>query len=256
MSNFATLSFTKLVEPIIKIENNNWINITNSVKTSKYNIVIAGNNHIFVGNGYQISEELNNGIISLNAVAQNLNEMKSNVVELITEKFFYQNYSTIYFSQVDNGTKRYLGILGSEVYIPDELQTLDFSIINKEVTLICKEIPETFNRELVKSLIIPTGVTEVNVSKFGGIVNATSVNISKSVTTIEMGTLENCKNISEITLPFLGSGDGKYTNIGYIWGAQMYNEHSLYVPVSLFKVELLGGTTIEKMPLMEYLLQN
>ncbi len=60
---------------------------------------------------------------------------------------------------------------------------------------------------------------------------------------IGIGAFEECNNLEEITLPFIGASfeDPDYTWFGYIFGAGGYEANSTYVPDSLKKVTITEG---------------
>ena len=62
---------------------------------------------------------------------------------------------------------------------------------------------------------------------------------------IGIGAFEDCNELEEITLPFIGAEfeDDKLTWFGYIFGAGSYEANSTYVPESLKKVTISEGIT-------------
>ena len=62
---------------------------------------------------------------------------------------------------------------------------------------------------------------------------------------IGIGAFEDCNELEEITLPFIGAEfeDDKLTWLGYIFGAGSYEANSTYVPESLKKVTISEGIT-------------
>ncbi len=67
-----------------------------------------------------------------------------------------------------------------------------------------------------------------------------------AVTCIEKGVFKNCESLTEITLPFVGAAlnGTENTHFGYIFGASSYLNNSSYVPKSLKKVTITGGSCI------------
>ena len=91
---------------------------------------------------------------------------------------------------------------------------------------------------------IPDSVTEIGNSAFGYCSSLTSIEIPDSVTSIGYGAFENCHSLTEMTLPFVGATKGgeENTHLGYIFGASSYLENIDYVPASLKKVTVTGGS--------------
>ncbi|MBE7091453.1 MAG: leucine-rich repeat domain-containing protein [Clostridiales bacterium] len=60
------------------------------------------------------------------------------------------------------------------------------------------------------------------------------------------GAFSNCDSLTEITLPFVGAtlNGTSNTHFGYIFGASSYYNNGDYVPTSLKKVTITGGTSI------------
>ncbi len=66
------------------------------------------------------------------------------------------------------------------------------------------------------------------------------------VTGIGVGAFKGCSGISSLTLPFIGESKSEDQNdyLGHIFGASSYSNQSTFVPTSLKKVVLTGGSTI------------
>ena len=95
---------------------------------------------------------------------------------------------------------------------------------------------------------IPQGVTSIGSCAFLDCTGLTSVTIEEGVTSIGNSAFKGCTGLSEITLPFVGEkadGTGE-THFGYIFGASEYSENSSYVPSSLKKVTITGGSAITR----------
>lgn len=73
----------------------------------------------------------------------------------------------------------------------------------------------------------------------------TSVTIPDSVTKIGLGAFSGCEGLEEMTIPFVGNGFTG-TNFGYIFGAVTYDRQTEYVPHSLKKVTITGGSSVEE----------
>ena len=96
------------------------------------------------------------------------------------------------------------------------------------------------------NLVLPNYITKINQYAFRDCSSLTSVVIPNSVTEIGYGAFSGCSKLTEITLPFIGATkDGtNNTHFGYIFGASYYSENSSYVPSSLKKVTITGGSSI------------
>ena len=87
------------------------------------------------------------------------------------------------------------------------------------------------------------GIAEFTFSTCTGL---TSITIPDSVTSIGLGAFSGCSSLESITLPFVGATkDGaENTHFGYIFGASSFSSNDDYVPASLKKVIITGGTSI------------
>ena len=97
------------------------------------------------------------------------------------------------------------------------------------------------------SITIPSGVTSIGSGAFSGCSGLTCIIIPESVTIIGSGAFKGCSKLASLTVPFVGSTkDGmENTHFGYIFGADSYSDNDDYVPVSLQKVIITGGKSIE-----------
>ncbi len=83
---------------------------------------------------------------------------------------------------------------------------------------------------------------------FSNFSNINSIIVPDSMINIGEAAFYNCSNLTSITLPYIGECLEKayYTHFGYIFGAVSYSENSQYVPDSLKKVIITGGTSISE----------
>ena len=94
------------------------------------------------------------------------------------------------------------------------------------------------------SIDIPDSVTRIGGNAFAACRSLTNIDIPDSVTIIGYSAFYFCDSLTEITLPFVGATkDGtSNTHFGYIFGASDYSYNDDYVPASLKKVTVTGGS--------------
>ena len=68
----------------------------------------------------------------------------------------------------------------------------------------------------------------------------TEIVVPDFVSAITKGAFAGCRNLTEITLPFVGGT----TRFGYIFGADSYSNNGYYVPSTLRKVKITSATSI------------
>ena len=95
---------------------------------------------------------------------------------------------------------------------------------------------------------IPDSVYEIGDSAFLGCFSLTTIDIPDSVYEIGQSAFLGCSSLEKITLPFIGrqKEETLNTHFGYIFGANSYNENSLYLPSSLKEVVIKDSIKIEK----------
>ncbi len=87
-------------------------------------------------------------------------------------------------------------------------------------------------------------VTVIASHAFHSAYTLTEVVVPDSVEMIESAAFYGCKALESVSLPFVGDGTGSYTNFGYVFGADDYTDNSEYVPSSVKRVVITGGTSI------------
>ena len=94
------------------------------------------------------------------------------------------------------------------------------------------------------SVEIGNSVTSIGDYAFYYCSSLTSVEIGNSVTSIGSSAFYYCSSLTEMTLPFVGATKNgmSYTHFGYIFGASSYSNNDNYVPTSLKKVTITGGS--------------
>ena len=98
----------------------------------------------------------------------------------------------------------------------------------------------------ITSIEIPSSVTEIGSSAFSACSSLTSIKLPNSVTSIGDSAFRGCSRLTEITLPFVGATLNGTSNshFGYIFGASSYSYNDHYIPNSLNKVTITGGSSI------------
>ena len=96
-------------------------------------------------------------------------------------------------------------------------------------------------------LYLPETVVDIDSYAFKGtrLKSVTIPDANAKQLIIGIGAFEDCNELEEITLPFIGAEfeDDKLTWFGYIFGAGSYEANSTYVPESLKKVTISEGIT-------------
>ena len=98
-----------------------------------------------------------------------------------------------------------------------------------------------------KNSVIPTdgSVTAINGYAFAGSTGLKSIVVPTQVTRIYAYAFYGCSGLEEMCLPFVGLDANSYSGyLGAIFGAPMASENGGYVPSSLKRVVVLGGSTI------------
>lgn len=97
-----------------------------------------------------------------------------------------------------------------------------------------------------KNSIIPAdgSVTSLDGYAFEGCTGLKSIVVPDKVTRICACTFEGCSGLTEMQLPFLGGEDYCDNYFGYIFGARLPVENDSYVPTSLKRVVITGGTFV------------
>ncbi len=97
--------------------------------------------------------------------------------------------------------------------------------------------PSEINGKPVTRILATEGVTNGDIIK--------SITVPTSVTAVELGAFRDCSAIEEITLPFVGGGEGGNDYFGYVFGYEntMFRKQSKDVPSSLKSVVILDGIT-------------
>lgn len=94
-----------------------------------------------------------------------------------------------------------------------------------------------------KNSIIPSdgSVTSIAAYAFAGCKSLKRIIIPTQVKKIYAYAFYGCSGLQEMHLPFVGDGD---SYLGYIFGASTPTQNDLYVPSSLKRLVILGGTAI------------
>ena len=95
------------------------------------------------------------------------------------------------------------------------------------------------------TLKIPVGVTSIGNRAFA-YCGLTNVEIPSRVTSIGFEAFKGCDRMASISLPFVGATKDGTSNVhfGYVFGATTSTDNSVFVPVSLQSVTVIGGSKI------------
>ena len=88
------------------------------------------------------------------------------------------------------------------------------------------------------TLSVAKDLTNIGSFAFKNCTALTSITIPDSVANIGLAVFNGCSSLESITLPFVGQSETENTFLGYIFGANKYNENYKYIPNSLKKVVL------------------
>lgn len=135
------------------------------------------------------------------------------------------------------------------VTLPEGLVSIGAYAFNYCTSLTEIKIPQTVNLidycafdgcRSLQSAELPASLLQIGNYAFSNCSSLAEVTVPSSVSWIGQGAFEGCTSLASITLPFIGNGDGAYTNFGYIFGAYDSWSSSDYVPSSLKTVTLTG----------------
>ncbi len=147
---------------------------------------------------------------------------------------------------------QYCGALKS-VNLPAGLTEIPSNAFQYCESLVSIEIPETVTTigqlafdgcSSLKEISLPNGLTTIASAAFRNCTSLTQIVIPSSVTTIGHGAFQYCSSLAEITVPFVGATPTSNSFFGYIFGAGSYSNNATYVPKSLKRVVVTGGTTL------------
>ena len=132
------------------------------------------------------------------------------------------------------------------VYITDLAVWWNIDFTNSGTNPLGNGADLYLNGDLVTSIAIPNGITEINSYALCGCTSIESIEIPNSVMSIGQGVFQNCTNLQSITLPFVGASlnGSENTHFGYIFGASSYFSNNTYVPASLKTVVITDGSSI------------
>lgn len=88
------------------------------------------------------------------------------------------------------------------------------------------------------SIVIPNSTTTIESFAFQGCSSLKDVIIPNNVTNIGKGVFQDCSSLYTISLPFI------FGYMGYIFGSPNTDNNADYVPHSLYRVTITGGTSI------------
>ena len=136
--------------------------------------------------------------------------------------------------------------IAGDAYIYVIMDGILYGIKDDETTLLkaSKDITTASVPETIRHRTVDYEVTSICEKAFYDCSNLTSVTLPDTVITIGEYAFEGCGGLVEMTLPFVGAtrGGTNSTYFGYIFGASSYSDNGNYVPASLRKVTITGGT--------------
>lgn len=96
---------------------------------------------------------------------------------------------------------------------------------------------------VIPELIYGMPITAINSVAFNNLSTMKSLLLSDSLISINKGAIKNCKNLTDLTLPFVGNKKNDLTNshFGYIFGAINASSNKDYVPMSIKNVTISKG---------------
>lgn len=84
------------------------------------------------------------------------------------------------------------------------------------------------NNNLITELTIPENIKTIKPYVFCNCTSILSISVPDSILSIGLSSFKGCSSLQSIKLPFIGSGDEKATHLGYLFGAQDYDDVSYY----------------------------
>ena len=111
--------------------------------------------------------------------------------------------------------------------------------------MLYETAPWSEKLEMIKVLIIGNGIVEINDNAFSGMIRLEEAHVPTSVTRIGKSAFKGCTALKKLTVPFVGeSSSSNNTHIGYLFGAESYQENNTVLPESLKRVVIEKATTV------------
>lgn len=159
---------------------------------------------------------------------------------------FVQNQvgeQTLYATLVDESAYAKYGIADGDVKITITTQAYTYKLDSTTGNYTLTGYYGTDETLTVPSTYKNTLVTTIASGTFNEVASLKNITVPRTITKIENGAFVYCDNIAEMTLPFIGETDHRYTNtyLGWIFGATSYSAQKSYLPLKLSKITLVDG---------------
>ena len=91
---------------------------------------------------------------------------------------------------------------------------------------------------------LPVSLSSIGEGAFAGCSAITVLTVPEKVSAIGFGAFEGCNSIGRITLPIVGGGTAGADHLGYIFGAESYEQNSSFVPSNLKNITITNSQVV------------